>query len=100
VNAPALVEEIADLLRAVVGADPAWQAGLGPRTRLDGDLFLDSLELAGLAAALRRRYGDRVDLAAHVADLDLDAIIELTLAQVADLVAAHADPHALPPRAP
>jgi acyl carrier protein len=110
VSAPALVEEIAGLLRDAVGEDGAWQAGIGPHTRLDGDLFLDSVELAALSAALRRRYGDQVDLAGHVAGLDIDAIIDLTLAQVADLVAAHAhpapspapvtDPAAGPPQAP
>ncbi|WP_034261384.1 phosphopantetheine-binding protein [Actinospica robiniae] len=84
---PALVEEIADLLCAAVGEDPAWRAALTPHTRLDGDLFLDSIEIAALAAALRERYGARVDLAAHVADLELDPLIELTLAQVAEYVA-------------
>lgn len=83
---PALLEEIADLLCTAVGEDPAWRAALGPDTRLDGDLFLDSLELAALDEALRRRYGPRVDLAGHIAALDLDAIIELTLRQVAGLV--------------
>lgn len=82
----ALLEEIADLLCTVLGEDPAWRAALAPGTRLDGDLFLDSIELAALAAALRERYGAHVDLAAYVADLEIDAVIELTLAQVAAYV--------------
>lgn len=86
----ALVEEIADLLCAAVSEDPAWRAALAGHTRLDGDLFLDSIELAALAAALRERYGPRVDLVAYVADLELDALIELTLAQVAEYVAGYA----------
>lgn len=81
-----LVEQIADLLCAAVGEDPAWRAALAPGTRLDGDLFLDSIELAALAAALRERFGPRVDLVGYVADLELDAVIELTLAQVAAYV--------------
>jgi acyl carrier protein len=90
VSAAALVEEIADLLCAVVGEDPAWRAALGPDTRLDGDLFLASIEFAALAAALRARYGARVDLAGYVAGLDLDALIGLTLDQVAQFTAERA----------
>ena len=80
-------EEIADLLCAALDQDAAWRAALTPDTRLDGDLFLDSLELAAFAAALRARYGPAVDLPRHIADLELDAIIALTLAQVAAYVA-------------
>jgi acyl carrier protein len=96
-TASVLVGEIAGLLREVTGEDAEWSAALGPRTRLDGDLFVDSVELAALSDALRSRYGGRVDLAGHVADLDLDGIIALSLGDVADLVAADADPFTLPP---
>ena len=92
-----LVGEIAGLLGEITGEETEWSAALGPQTRLDGDLFVDSVELAALSEALRRRYGGRVDLAGHVADLDLDEIIALSLGDVADLVAAHADPLTLPP---
>lgn len=93
---PALLEEIADLLCAVVDGDPGWRAALGPHTRLDGDLFLDSIELAALGDALRGRYGADVDLAGYVATLEIDALIALTLAEVAQFVAAHAAPRTAP----
>lgn len=84
------VEEIADLLCAVLEQDTDFRATLGPDTRLDGDLFLDSIEVAALAAALRLRYGAGVDLAGYLARLDLDAIIALTLAEVARFAADQA----------
>ena len=93
---PVLVGEIASLLREVAGEDAEWSAGLRPETRLDGDLLVDSLELAALSDRLRRRYGDEVDLAGFVAGLDIDQIIALSLADVAGFVAAHADPLTLP----
>ena len=43
-----LVGVIAGLLREVTGEDAEWLAGLRPGTRLDGDLLVDSLELAAL----------------------------------------------------
>jgi hypothetical protein len=84
-----LVAQIAALLREVTGEDEQWLAALGPHTRLDADLLLESIELAELGEALARRYGERVDLLAHVAGLDLDQIIELTIADVAAYVASH-----------
>jgi hypothetical protein len=82
------------LLRESVGEDRRWPSALGPRTRLDADLMLDSLELAAFAAELRAHFGDQVDLLRFIAGLDLDAIIALTIADVAAYVARRAT---LPP---
>ena len=58
--------------------------------RLEADLGLDSLELAALAATLRNRFGDRVDLSGHLAGLELDELIDLTAGQLAEYVAGRA----------
>jgi hypothetical protein len=84
-----LVAQIAALLKDVVGEDEQWLAGVGPRTRLDGDLLLESVELAEFGEALAQRYGERVDLTGYVAALGIDEIIELTVADVAAYVASH-----------
>lgn len=82
----ALHEDLVELLREVTGEDREWSAGVGATTRLDGDLFLDSLELVALSGLLVRRYGPPADLSAFVAGLGLDDIIGLTVGDVADLV--------------
>ena len=98
------VRRIAELLREVVGEDRAWLDAVGPATRVDGDLLVESHELAAWSLALRRHYGDGVDLVEYVAGLDIDRIIELTVGDVADLVAARsgdgADPGADPGAGP
>ena len=58
--------------------------------RMEADLGLDSLELATLAAMLRERFGDQVDLLGFLAGLDLDQLIELTAGQLAGYVSARA----------
>ncbi|WP_329493069.1 hypothetical protein [Kitasatospora herbaricolor] len=83
-----LVRRIADLLREIVGEDRAWADAVRPDTRLDGELLLESHELAAWSLALRRDHGDHLDLVEHVAGLDIDQIIALTVGDVADLVAA------------
>ncbi|WP_371483664.1 hypothetical protein [Kitasatospora sp. NBC_00315] len=83
-----LVRRIAELLREVVGEDRAWLDAVGPDTRVDGELLVESHELASWNLALRHHYGDQVDLVAHVAGLDIDQIIELTVGDVAAHVTA------------
>lgn len=82
------VRRIAELLRDVLDEDAAWLDSVGPDSRLDGDLLVESHELAAWGLALRRHYGDRVDMVGHVAGLDIDRIIALTLADVAAYVTA------------
>jgi acyl carrier protein len=57
-----------------------------PASRLETDLGMDSVELAAFAAALRDRFGDRVDLLDHLAGLTPDELIELTVGEVAGFV--------------
>lgn len=76
-------QEIVELLRQVTGEDETWAAGVTPSTRVDTDLFIDSLEIVALSARMRELYG--FDLAAHIAGLDLPELIELTVADLADL---------------
>ncbi len=78
--------DIIELLRDATGADDAWAAALGPAVRLDGDLFLDSLSVSAFADRLRARYGDGVDLLGHITTLDIDAIIDLSIADVTSYV--------------
>lgn len=70
-----------DALRPIVGASAA-------DARLEADLGMDSIELAAFAAALRDRFGDWVDLSDHLAALELDELIGLTVAEVAAFVAS------------
>jgi acyl carrier protein len=74
------VAEVLDVLRPIAGAATA-------DARLEAELGMDSIELAAFAAALRARFGDRVELAHHLAELELDELIELTAGQVATFVA-------------
>jgi acyl carrier protein len=75
------VAEVVDSLRPIVGASAA-------DAQLEADLGMDSIELAAFAAALRARFGDRVDLTAHLGALELDELIGLTAAQVASFIAS------------
>jgi acyl carrier protein len=81
-----LVGEVIGLLRQLIGADPGWADRVTPSARLDRDLRMDSLEVTALASLLRDAYGDQVDLAAFMATLDFDALVALTVADLAGYV--------------
>ncbi|HEX5116984.1 MAG TPA: acyl carrier protein [Pseudonocardiaceae bacterium] len=76
-----LLTEITGMLAALTGAEavPADAA-------LEGDLGLDSLDVAELAVRLRERYG--VDLVGVLATLEVDRLVDLTAADLAEHVAA------------
>ncbi|RII14711.1 acyl carrier protein [Streptomyces sp. YIM 130001] len=57
-------------------------------TLFHDDLELESIDLVGLAGALREHYGEQVNVALFIADLELDEIIALTVGELADYVAA------------
>jgi len=85
-----LFADVVNVLIEVTGEDADWAAGITPASQLEGDLRLDSVEMLALADRLRARYGDTVDLPAHWAELDIDALIALT---VNDVVAYLAQRH-------
>jgi acyl carrier protein len=78
--------DLAEPLAVATGDALLLSAGISAATRLEGDLCLDSLDLAALGAVLRERYGPAVDLAGYVAGLDIDELIELTVGEVTDYV--------------
>jgi acyl carrier protein len=80
-----LEQELAGLVRQVTR-----ESEVGPRTRLDGDLLMDSLEFAVLAGMVAERYGEHLDLEGFLAGLELDQIIELTVADIAGYIKGHA----------
>lgn len=81
--------DMAGALAAATGDDSLLSAGISVTTTLEGDLCLDSLDLAALGAVLRDRYGATLDLAGYVAGLEIDEIIGLTVGDVADYVNRH-----------
>ena len=79
-------DDMAEALATATGDESLLSAGISAATRLEGDLFLDSLDLVALGALLRDRYGPAVDLVGYVAGLDIDEIIGLTVGDVAGYV--------------
>jgi acyl carrier protein len=78
--------EVAAAIAAATGDESLLAGPISAASRLEGDLYLDSLDLTALGALLRDRYGTAVDLAGYVAGLDIDQLIELSVGEVTDYV--------------
>ncbi|WP_046508816.1 acyl carrier protein [Streptomyces odonnellii] len=84
----AVLADIADMLRDLLAEDGLDDAEITRETTFHDDLELESIDLVTLAGSLREHYGDRVNVALFIADLELDEIIALTVGELADYVAA------------
>ncbi|GAA3057563.1 acyl carrier protein [Actinokineospora globicatena] len=82
----ALFEEVAGILREVVGPCGGCPPPITPNATLEGDLRFDSIDLVRVDAALAAHLGTRVGLAEHVRGLELDAISGFTVSDLVDHV--------------
>jgi acyl carrier protein len=82
----AVFDQIADLVREVVGEDFLLDQEITPDTSFSHDLALESIEFVELSERLQEHYGQRANLATFIADMDIDAITEITVGELAGYV--------------
>jgi acyl carrier protein len=83
-----VLDEIADILADVLGADFIRQVPVTPGTSFSDDLAMESIEFVQLSEQLQVRYGERVNLVAFIADMDIDAVAAITAGQLAGYIEA------------
>ena len=81
----ALVEQIA-------GDAEVLGFAITNETTFHEDLRLESIDLVALAGMLEESFGPEVNLAAHLAELELDDVIALTVGEIVDYVSSAAVP--------
>lgn len=86
--AAAVESDITAMLRTMLEEDGLDDAEITRETTFHDDLELESIDLVTLAGSLREHYGDQVNLALFIADLELDEIIALTVGELVDYVSA------------
>ncbi|MEU5633044.1 acyl carrier protein [Streptomyces rishiriensis] len=74
---------LARLLEDEYGLD---DVEIGMATTFNRDLELESIDLVTLAGLLQERYGERVNFAEFLADMEFDEIIELTVGRLVEYV--------------
>jgi acyl carrier protein len=77
-----------EALTGLVGQDYVEEMEVGPDSRFEADLELESMEIAELAEQLMARYGSDVDFVAWFAEMELEQIVDLTLGSVVEFIVA------------
>ncbi len=87
---------VTEMIRTALSDYGEWTGPIAPNARLDGDLGMQSVELAALQARLEQRWGPAGDLTPLLRTLDLAGLAGLTVADVAARVAGTASGRAAP----
>lgn len=75
------------MIAQATSEDEAWASTVTTSCRLEGDLWLDSVELAALAGLLQSAYGDDVDLTTFLTSLEIDKLIGLSVGDLVSYIA-------------
>ncbi|HEY4018750.1 MAG TPA: acyl carrier protein [Pseudonocardiaceae bacterium] len=86
VDEQAVLADLGEMIAVVLEDIGAVDIEIMPDTTFRDDLDLESIDLVALGGLLGERYGDRVNFAEFVADLDLEQIIALTVGDLVDYV--------------
>jgi acyl carrier protein len=84
-------DTVVGLIDDIVGGVDVLDVEITDGTRFHEDLQLESIDLVTLAGMLAETYGPRVNLAEHLAELDLDEVIELRIGDIVDYVLGRLD---------
>ena len=83
---------VTEMLTEVIGEDELLIVDeVTMDTSFNDDLELESIEFVALAEALTERYGEQVDFVGWIADLELDALVTMTVGELVTFVAASID---------
>jgi acyl carrier protein len=83
-----IVSTIARLVHDVIGEDVEFDLDITADSSFSEDIELESIEFVALGEQLQLTYGDKIDLVGWFGELDLDEIIDLTVGELAEFIAA------------
>jgi len=83
-----VLDDITSLIAEVLGEDSLLDTEVTRATSFSDDLALESIEFVQLSEKIQDRYGERVNLAAFIADLDIDGIMALTVGHLVGYIEA------------
>jgi acyl carrier protein len=76
------------LVHEVIGDDVDIELDIDAGSSFSEDIELESIEFVALGERLQLTYGERIDLVGWFGELDLDEIIDLTVGELAEFIAA------------
>jgi acyl carrier protein len=83
-----VLADISEILRELLGEYGLDDIEIDRDTAFHEDLGLESIDLVALGGMLAEEYGDEVNLAAFLAELELDDVIGMRIGMLVDFVCA------------
>jgi acyl carrier protein len=83
----AILRELTEMLQAVVGEDWIHEQPITLDTTFARDLEVESIELVVLFEKLRERYGEAIDFPGWLSNMDVDAVMHLTVGNLVEYIA-------------
>ncbi|MEM0962569.1 MAG: acyl carrier protein [Bacteroidota bacterium] len=74
------------MIREVMGEDYVYEDEITMATTFNADLELESIEMVQLAEKLQAHYGEGINFAAWMGQMELDEIINLTVGDLVEYV--------------
>ena len=81
-----VLDEVVRILTEIIGEDFLMDGEITPDVTFGDDLALESIEFVELAARLQERFGEKANLAAFMAEMDINDIMSLTVGRLAEYV--------------
>lgn len=81
-------DEVVGMVTEVIGEDFLLDEEITPDTSFNDDLALESIEFVELSEKLQEHYGERVNMVAFIADMDVDGIMAITVGQLVGYIEA------------
>lgn len=81
-------DEVVEMVTEVIGEDFLLDEEITPETSFNDDLALESIEFVELSEKLQEHYGERVNMVAFIADMDVDGIMAITVGQLVGYIEA------------
>lgn len=82
----AVLGEIRAILAEVLDLSDVADIEIESEMTLTDELGLESIDLVSIGAMLTERYGEKVNLAAFLAEQEIDDVIKLTVGRLVDFV--------------
>jgi acyl carrier protein len=82
----AVLAEVTRMISDVVGEDYLLDIEVTMETSFTDDLEIESIEFVALAEQLTATYGEQVDFAGWLADMELDEIITIAVGELVDYI--------------
>jgi acyl carrier protein len=78
-----VLDQVVRILTEVVGEDFLLAGEITADTTFSDDLALESIEFVAMSEKLQEYYGDRINFAAFIGELDINDIMAMTVGTLA-----------------